>query len=171
MTAAHDLPYRPSVGVMLLGPDGRAFIGRRVDGPEIGAAETMWQMPQGGLDAGEEPYAAALRELYEETNVRSVAPLGETKGWLSYDLPEHLVGVAWGGRYRGQRQKWFLMRFTGAEDEIDVLNPAAGAHPAEFVEWRWEDAARLPALVVPFKRGVYERVLAEFAPLLGTAAT
>jgi putative (di)nucleoside polyphosphate hydrolase len=170
MSTARDLPYRPCVGVMLLGPDGRAFIGRRTEGPEIGNAAYMWQMPQGGLDAGEEPYDAALRELYEETNVRSVEPIAEMKGWISYDLPEHLVGVAWGGRYRGQRQKWFLLRFTGAVDEIDVLHPAEGAHPAEFVEWRWEDPARLPELVIPFKRAVYERIVAEFAPLIGQGA-
>jgi putative (di)nucleoside polyphosphate hydrolase len=167
MSAAHDLPYRPCVGVMLLGPDAQAFIGRRTDGPEIGTAEFMWQMPQGGLDAGEEPYEAALRELYEETNVRSVQPLAEMKGWISYDLPEHLIGIAWGGRYRGQRQKWFLMRFTGAEDEIDVRRPAEGAYPPEFVEWRWEQAARLPELVVPFKRQVYERILTEFGAVIG----
>ena len=169
MIAAPDLPYRPCVGVMLLGPDARVFIGRRTEGPEIGAADYMWQMPQGGLDAGEEPQAAARRELFEETNVRSVVLIAEMKGWLSYDLPEHLIGTAWGGRYRGQRQKWFLLRFTGAEDEIDVVHPAKGAHPAEFVEWRWEQAERLPKLVVPFKRGVYERIIAEFAPLIHKA--
>jgi putative (di)nucleoside polyphosphate hydrolase len=165
MAEARDLPYRPCAGMMLLGPEGRVFIGRRTEGPEMVDAAHAWQMPQGGIDDGEEPYPAALRELYEETSIRSVERLGET-GWISYDLPPDLVGVAWKGKYRGQRQKWFLLRFTGAESEIDVTHPGGGAHRAEFAEWRWERADRVADLVVPFKRAVNERVIAEFMPLI-----
>jgi putative (di)nucleoside polyphosphate hydrolase len=120
-------------------------------------------MPQGGIDDGEAPAVAALRELYEETNVRSVAPLGEMEDWLSYDIPTPLAGLAWKGRYTGQRQKWFAMRFTGEESEIDVEQPAGGAHKPEFGAWRWERLERVPKLIVPFKRAVYEKVADAFA--------
>jgi putative (di)nucleoside polyphosphate hydrolase len=169
MNDASALPYRPSAGVMLLGPGRRVFIGRRTEGPEIVQPAHAWQMPQGGIDDGEDPYPAALRELFEETNVRSVERLSETVGWLTYDLPAHLVGKAWKGKYRGQRQKWFLLRFTGEESEIDVIHPGGGAHRPEFVEWRWERLDRLAELIVPFKRPVYERIVAEFAPLVAGA--
>ncbi len=156
------LPYRPCVGVMVLNREGLAFIGRRIDGPEHVDETHVWQMPQGGVDKGEDPWPAALRELCEETNIRSVEKLGEIGEWLSYDLPPELIGHAWGGRYRGQTQKWYALRFTGAESEIDIANPAGG-HEPEFVEWRWEPIANLPGLIIPFKRAVYERVVAEFA--------
>jgi putative (di)nucleoside polyphosphate hydrolase len=120
-------------------------------------------MPQGGIDDGEAPAVAALRELYEETSVRSVAPLGEMEDWLSYDIPTPLAGLAWKGRYTGQRQKWFAMRFTGEESEIDVEQPAGGAHKPEFGAWRWERLERVPKLIVPFKRAVYEKVADAFA--------
>lgn len=165
MTDTTGLPYRPCVGVMLLNPANQVFVGRRAD--REGAAEgdgTWWQMPQGGVDPWEDPEAAARRELEEETGVRSACFIGRTRDWHVYDLPPELVGVAWEGRYRGQKQMWFAARFEGEESEID-LGPRAG-HAREFDAWRWVPAADLPALVVPFKRQVYSRVLDEFAPLL-----
>ncbi|MGZ8300225.1 MAG: RNA pyrophosphohydrolase [Rhodoplanes sp.] len=161
-TRMETLPYRPCVGVMVLNGEGRAFIGRRIDGPEHVDETHVWQMPQGGVDTGEDPWPAALRELYEETNIRSIEKLGEIADWLSYDLPPDLIGRAWSGRYRGQTQKWYALRFTGAESEIDIAHPAGG-HKPEFVEWRWEPVANLPGLIIPFKRPVYERVVQEFA--------
>jgi putative (di)nucleoside polyphosphate hydrolase len=158
-----DLPYRPGVGIMLINRDGKVFVGRRVGGPEHVDADHAWQMPQGGMDEGEDPYAAALRELYEETGVRSVERLGEIPEWLTYDIPEAIIGLAWKGRYRGQKQRWFALAFTGDDSEIDIAAP--GGHEPEFSEWRWEEMERLPALVIPFKRKVYERVVREFAPL------
>ena len=162
MPRIEDLPYRPCVGMAVLNRQGRVLIGRRTDGPEQVDQVHVWQMPQGGIDEGEDPYPAALRELYEETNIRSVEQLGEIAEWLDYDLPRELVGRAWKGRYRGQKQKWFAFRFAGDEREIDILHPAGG-HEPEFVEWRWEPMANLPSLVVPFKRTVYERVVREFS--------
>jgi len=155
------LPYRPCVGIVAFNRDGLAFIGRRIDGPEHVDLTHAWQMPQGGIDAGEEPWPAALRELHEETNISSVERLGEIDEWLSYDIPADLIGQAWNGRYRGQTQKWFAVRFTGAESEIDIAHPG-GTHQAEFSAWRWEPLQNVPDLVVPFKRPVYERVVAEF---------
>jgi putative (di)nucleoside polyphosphate hydrolase len=157
-----DLPYRPCVGITLLNRAGRVFIGRRRNGPEHVDAAHAWQMPQGGVDPGENPRQAALRELYEETNIRSVERLGEIKGWLTYDIPAEIIGQAWGGKYRGQKQKWYALRFTGDEREIDIAHPGRG-HKPEFLAWRWEPIANLPALVVPFKRKVYEQVVAEFS--------
>src|SRR5271169_4844445 len=157
-----DLPYRPCVGVMVLNRDGLAFIGRRIGGPEHVDLTHSWQMPQGGIDSGEEPWPAALRELREETNIRTVERLGEISDWLTYDIPREIVGQAWKGKYRGQKQKWFALRFTGTESEIDIATPGGGAHKPEFIAWRWEPMERLPDLVVPFKRPVYERVVREF---------
>ena len=167
MPRYEDLPYRPCAGLTVLNRQGRVFIGRRVDGPEHVDLTHVWQMPQGGLDPGEEPFPAALRELYEETNIKSVEPLGEIDAWLTYDIPREIVGQAWKGRYRGQTQKWFALRFTGDDSEIDIAHPAGGAHEPEFVEWRWEPLRNLPDLVVPFKRQVYERVVQEFAKFAG----
>jgi putative (di)nucleoside polyphosphate hydrolase len=164
MTSVDQLPYRPCVGAMVLNRAGWAFIGRRTDGPEHVDATHVWQMPQGGIDDGEDPFPAALRELHEETNIRSVEKLGEIADWLFYDLPPDIVGQAWKGRYRGQRQKWFCLRFTGDETEIDIHHPA-GSHKPEFVEWRWEPVGNLPNLIIPFKRPVYERVVEEFRRL------
>jgi putative (di)nucleoside polyphosphate hydrolase len=157
-----DLPYRPCVGVMVLNHAGRAFIGRRIEGPEHIDATHCWQMPQGGIDPGEEPWPAALRELREETNISSVERLAEIDEWLRYDIPRDIVGQAWKGKYRGQKQKWFALRFTGTESEIDLANPA-DTHQPEFSAWRWEPMKNVPDLVVPFKRAVYERVVKEFA--------
>jgi putative (di)nucleoside polyphosphate hydrolase len=159
--------YRPCVGVMLMNRDGKVFIGRRRSDPggEHVADGYAWQMPQGGIDPGEDPYQAALRELYEETNVRSVSLLAEAPDWYSYDLPSMIAGRAWRGRYRGQTQKWFAFRFEGDEREIDIHQPAGGHHRPEFDEWRWEDMRRLPELIIPFKRPVYESVVAAFRHL------
>lgn len=162
-----DLPYRPCVGVVLLNRDGLAFVGRRIGGPEHVDLTHAWQMPQGGIDAGEEPWPAALRELREETNIRSVERVGEIAEWLKYDIPREIVGVAWEGKYRGQTQKWFAMRFTGDDTEIDVEHPAGDE--AEFSAWRWERLQNVPDLVVPFKRAVYERVIREFAKYTAAA--
>ena len=159
-----DRPYRPCAGLMVLNRAGRAFIGRRIEGPEHIDTTHVWQMPQGGIDKGEDPWPAALRELREETNITSVQRLGEIAEWLTYDIPREIVGLAWKGKYRGQRQKWFALRFTGDEREIDVANPAGTQHP-EFSAWRWEPMQNIPDLVVPFKRAVYERVVREFMDL------
>jgi putative (di)nucleoside polyphosphate hydrolase len=162
-----DLPYRPCVGVLVLNRAGLVFIGRRIEGPEHVDAAHAWQMPQGGIDKGEEPWPAALRELHEETNIRSVERLGEIADWLQYDIPREIVGQAWKGKYRGQTQKWFAMRFTGDDSEIDLAHPAGALEP-EFSAWRWEPMQNIPSLVVPFKRADYERVVREFAHLAGT---
>ena len=165
MPRYEDLPYRPCAGMMVLNRDGLVFVGRRVDGPEHVDVTHVWQMPQGGLDPDEDPYKGALRELAEETNITSVKLLGESRDWFAYDLPPDVAKTAWRGRYRGQKQKWYALRFTGDEREIDIANPAGG-HEPEFVEWRWEPARNLPDLVIPFKRKTYESVLAEFQHLL-----
>jgi putative (di)nucleoside polyphosphate hydrolase len=171
MTRFVDLPYRPCVGLMVLNREGRAFVGRRTEGPEHIDAEHIWQMPQGGLEPGEDTFACAMRELYEETNIRSVDHLGTIDDWISYDIPEEIVGHAWNGKYRGQIQKWFALRFTGDEREIDVARPGNGRFKPEFAQWRWAKLDELPELVVPFKRPVYERVVKEFARLAnGNAA-
>ena len=162
MPAYESLPYRPCAGLCVLNRDGRVFIGRRTEGPEHIAQTHDWQMPQGGIDAGEDPYKAALRELHEETNIRSVEKLGEIADWLHYDIPRDLISQAWNGKYRGQKQKWYALRFTGQESEIDIAHPAGG-HEPEFVAWRWVTMSELPDLIVPFKRPTYERVVAEFS--------
>ncbi|HTS93851.1 MAG TPA: RNA pyrophosphohydrolase [Stellaceae bacterium] len=150
--------YRKGVGIMLLDPQGRVFVAQRVD-----FTGDAWQMPQGGIDAGESPLRAALRELKEEIGTDKAAPIAESKGWLSYDLPTELAGRRWKGRFRGQRQKWFLMRFTGRDTDIDI----ATEHP-EFRAWKWVPPAELPRLIVPFKRQLYLDLLQEFAAELGT---
>jgi len=156
-----NLPYRPCVGIMLVNAKGLVFIGRRFGGgPEHVDNTHSWQMPQGGVDEGEDTYKAALRELYEETNVRSVKKLGASKGWLKYDIPRTIVGQAWKGKYRGQKQKWYALRFTGKDSEIDVEHPGSG-HKPEFNEWRWEKVEGLTDLIIPFKQDVYGRVIEE----------
>ena len=159
MLSESDLPfYRPAVGIMLVNPAGLAFIGRRIDMP---AGLAAWQMPQGGIDPGESPREAAFRELEEEVGTDKAEILAETQGWLHYDLPTDIASRMWSGRWRGQRQKWFLMRFTGEDADI---NPAT-EHP-EFDAWEWVEPERLPELIVPFKRQLYRELLAEFRPQL-----
>ncbi|MDE2012853.1 MAG: RNA pyrophosphohydrolase [Alphaproteobacteria bacterium] len=150
-----DLPYRPCVGVMLINREGLVFVGRRIEQTVEG-----WQMPQGGIDEGESAPEAALRELKEEAGTDKAEILREHSEWLAYDLPQHLLGVALHGRYRGQRQKWFAMRFHGTDRDINV----ATEHP-EFAEWKWLALEALPRLIVPFKRDTYAKVIAEFRDL------
>jgi putative (di)nucleoside polyphosphate hydrolase len=137
------------------------FVARRID-----TISETWQMPQGGIDRGESPRAAALRELAEETGIRAAEIVAETTDWITYDLPPRLIGKAWGGRFRGQRQKWFALRFTGRDDEIDL---AASGHP-EFSAWRWVPLADTPGMTVQFKRALYERLAAEFARFAAPSA-
>jgi len=162
MPRYESLPYRPCVGIMVINRKGRVFIGKRRGGPEHVDATHSWQMPQGGVDKGEDTYKAALRELHEETGIRSVEKLAEVSEWLSYDIPREIVGEAWKGKFRGQTQKWYALRFIGKDSEIDIANPPGG-HKPEFVDWRWEAMDKLLALIIPFKRPVYERVVQEFA--------
>ena len=158
-----DKPYRPNVGVALFNAQGLVLIGRRFrdDGPEVIYPGLEWQMPQGGIDADENPGEAVFRELYEETGVMSAALLGETD-WLLYDFPPYDGPPHRLAQFRGQRQKWFALRFTGIDSEIDPLTPRNGQEP-EFDAWRWEKLDRVAALVVPFRRAVYEEVARSFA--------
>ena len=161
-----SLPYRPCVGIMVLNAAGLVWTGKRLIEPrgEMEGATALWQMPQGGIDKDEDPRLAAERELHEETGIRSVRLLGQTAGWIRYELPPELVGVALKGRFRGQEQKWFAFRFTGEESEIRI-NPPPGGHEAEFDDWAWKPMDEVLDLVVPFKRSVYEAVVAEFRHL------
>ncbi|ABS63090.1 NUDIX hydrolase [Parvibaculum lavamentivorans DS-1] len=157
--APETLPYRPCVGIMLINREGLVWVGNRIQEVDTGSTLT-WQMPQGGIDEGESPEEAARRELMEETGTDKAQIVGETKDWLTYELPPHLVGIALKGKYRGQKQKWFAMRFTGEDSDIDI---AADDHQ-EFSEWTWVPIEELLELIVPFKRSVYERLVREFAP-------
>ncbi|ATX65442.1 RNA pyrophosphohydrolase [Roseinatronobacter bogoriensis] len=148
------LPYRPCVGIVLINAQGLIFAAQRIDSPT-----PAWQMPQGGIDAGENPGVAALRELQEEISVTPdlVAPLSETRDWLAYDLPHEIVPNIWNGCYKGQQQRWFLMRYLGRDDQINIQT----AHP-EFSEWRWIAADAMLHAIVPFKRQIYQQVIDEF---------
>jgi putative (di)nucleoside polyphosphate hydrolase len=157
VTVPGPLPYRPCVGIMLLNRDNLVFVGRRSDG-----SRDAWQMPQGGIDEGETPRQAALRELHEEVGTAKAEVIAESSRWHSYDLPPELIGQVWGGRFRGQTQKWFAMRFLGRDDDIDV----ATSHEPEFDAWQWVALERLPDLIVPFKRQLYADLVAEFGPLI-----
>ncbi len=158
-----DLPYRPCAGVMLVNADGKVFVGQRMD-----STLEAWQMPQGGIDPGEDAQTAALRELGEETGVapHHAELIAEAPGEFTYDLPPELIGKVWKGRWRGQRQRWFLYRFLGTDADIDI----ATEHQ-EFRAWRWLDPADLPAMIVPFKKALYEDVLTAFAPHLVATRT
>jgi len=154
-----DLPYRPNVGAVLFNRDGRVFVARRADMPNAEGPAGGWQLPQGGIDQNEDPRVAVFRELEEEIGTSKADIIGEHPDWLTYDLPPDLLGIAWRGRYRGQRQRWFAMRFTGEDSDIRLdLDP----HP-EFDAWRWVALAELPTLAVPFKRAIYDILVESFA--------
>jgi putative (di)nucleoside polyphosphate hydrolase len=163
-----SLPYRPCVGVMVLNKIGLVWTGHRIPEPnsEYSGETKLWQMPQGGIDGDEEPLAAARREIFEEAGMESLDLLAEAPKWINYDLPPNLVGIGLKGKYRGQTQKWFAFRFTGSESEIRI-NPPPQGHEAEFDEWAWRPMHDLPELIVPFKRKVYQEVVAAFGHLAG----
>jgi len=158
-TGPETLPYRPCVGIMLFNEAGQVFVARRID-----MVSEAWQMPQGGIDPGEAPEVAAFRELGEEIGTADAEILARTDDWLTYDLPPDLIGKIWGGRYRGQRQLWFAMRFLGADADINIET-----EEPEFLEWKWVNPAQLPDLIVPFKRALYAELVARFGHL-GTTA-
>ena len=155
MSAFAHLPYRPGVGIMLLNAEGLVFVARRID-----TTAEAWQMPQGGIDEGEDPRTAALRELGEEVGTNDVTILGQSADWYCYDLPDELVPVIWKGKYRGQKQQWFVMRLNAPDSAINI----ATEHP-EFSEWKWIPLAQLPEVIVPFKRDLYAALVAEFQHL------
>ena len=154
--------YRPCVGVMLLNAQGLVWIGRRFEKQNDDGIGKWWQMPQGGIDEGEDPAKAVIRELYEETAVTNAHIIAEAPSWYNYDLPEHLIGKSWGGKYRGQKQKWFALKFTGKDSEINLKPPG---HKQEFDEWRWAKMDEMLELIIPFKREVYVDVIAAFRHL------
>jgi putative (di)nucleoside polyphosphate hydrolase len=163
MTIRPDIAaYRPCVGIILFNKDGLVWIGRRFEKQNDEGTGKWWQMPQGGIDEGEDAEAAARRELYEETSVKQVSLMRESGRWYTYDLPEHLIGVSWKGKYRGQKQKWFAYRFDGQDADINLVVPG---HKQEFDEWRWVKIDELIDLIIPFKRGVYEELVRDFRDL------
>lgn len=151
-----ELPYRNGVGIMLLSPDSKIFVAKRID-----TKAEAWQMPQGGIDPGESARVAALRELQEEVGTGKAEIIAESRDWYYYDLPEALVPVIWGGKYRGQRQRWFVMRFTGKDSDINIHT-----EEPEFLDWKWAEPQTLPELIVPFKRDLYKALLKEFGPVI-----
>ncbi|KQZ47357.1 RNA pyrophosphohydrolase [Rhizobium sp. Root149] len=167
--SADELPYRPCVGVMVLNREGLVWVGRRLseDNSESDGSPQLWQMPQGGIDKGEDHLEAAYRELFEETGIRSVSLLREAPDWIHYDLPSHLIGIGLKGKYRGQKQRWFAFRFEGDESEINIEHPPAGQHQ-EFDAWAWKPMADLPELIVSFKKKAYIEVVAAFSDLAGS---
>ncbi|MEQ1790446.1 MAG: RNA pyrophosphohydrolase, partial [Rickettsiales bacterium] len=147
-----NLPYRPCVGIMLLNDKNHVFVGKRID-----TKSEAWQMPQGGIDDEEEPVAAAMREMLEETGTNKATIIAESSQWHDYDLPEHLVPLLWNGRFRGQRQKWFCLRFTGNDSDINI-----NTENPEFCEWQWTEMQNVPNLIVPFKQKLYQNIVSEF---------
>ena len=166
-----SLPYRPCVGMMVLNAEGRVWTGRRISegNTEYDGSPQLWQMPQGGIDPGEDAERAARRELYEETGMTSIALIEALPEPVRYDLPAAMIGTGLRGKYRGQEQRWFAYRFTGPDSEIRIAPPPDGHNP-EFDAWAWRPMAELPGLIVPFKRAVYEEVVRGFAHLAGTRA-
>ncbi|MEM6711925.1 MAG: RNA pyrophosphohydrolase [Pseudomonadota bacterium] len=152
------LPYRPCVGTLVVNAQGLVWAGRRLPNEEYTDQTLLWQFPQGGIDEGEDAEKAALRELYEETSIKSVSSLVEIEGWLTYDLPEELIGTALKGKYRGQKQRWFVFSFEGDDSEINVLHPPEGEE-AEFDHWEWMYLEDVPALTVPFKVELYQTLI------------
>jgi putative (di)nucleoside polyphosphate hydrolase len=150
------LPYRPGIGVMLMNEDKHIFVAKRID-----MTSEAWQMPQGGIDEGEDPVTAMWRELGEEIGTNKATLIAESKDWYDYDLPDALVPIIWGGRFRGQRQKWFLLRFDGTDKDINIVT----AHP-EFSEWKWVKPELLPEVIVPFKKKLYQKLVEEFLPFI-----
>lgn len=153
---AAALPYRPGVGVLLLNREGKVLVGSRID-----TRTDAWQMPQGGIDPGETPEEAAFRECLEEIGTNKAEIIAESADWYVYDLPDELLGKIWGGKYRGQRQKWFVLRFLGEDRDIRIDGP----HP-EFHDWRWVELEEIPDLAIHFKRRMYEALLEEFRPVV-----
>ncbi len=151
-----DLPYRAGVGIMLLNNNNQVFVGKRID-----TMSEAWQMPQGGIDEGEDAQTAALREMWEEIGTDKATIIAESKDWYNYDLPEHLIPKLWGGRFRGQQQKWFCLRFLGNDSDINI----ATEHP-EFCQWQWVEMESLPDIIVPFKRELYQAIINEFLPII-----
>ncbi len=153
MTDTSSLPYRPCAGIMMINADNKIFVGRRIDMPS-----EHWQMPQGGIDKGEDPLTAARRELLEEVGTNKIEVLDSIEDWLTYDLPNHLLGKVWKGKYRGQSQKWYLFRFTGTDHDINIETE----HP-EFSEWKWTDPQKLVEEIVPFKKEIYSIIAKRFS--------
>jgi putative (di)nucleoside polyphosphate hydrolase len=149
------LPYRPCAGIMLLNNQNQVFVAKRID-----TAVEAWQMPQGGIDQGEDPKEAAIRELEEETGIRDTQVIAEYEGWLTYDLPDELYGKVWKGKFGGQTMKWYVMRFNGNENDINIET----AHP-EFSEWKWTEISNLPDMIVPFKKDIYQKLADKFSYL------